>query len=345
MNITILICTFNGKNKLGDTLSYLTRLAKPDGVKDIEVLLVDNGSNDGTAAFAQEFWVTLNSEIPFRIITENKAGKAHALTTGYNAAKGDLIVLCDDDNWLDRNYLLYTEEIFNLNPEIGMAGGYGKSAVFANNDKPIWFDEFQHYFAVGTHHPHSRFLVKNDYSIFGAGSIIRKNVWNKIVSNGFVFKNSTNKGKAIAEDIELSMAVVIAGYSLYFDKRLTFIHDLRWGRLNFDNLCKQESANGKGNVYLKVYEILFHRVGTSFIFLRFIKEYLREILNVYKGLKTIKKQKENMYEHHYKLKLCNQKSLFYNLIILLPNLFVKFNSINNWIRKLALNRSVNVSAN
>lgn len=331
MNITILICTFNGKNKLGDTLSYLTRLAKPDGVKDIEVLLVDNGSTDGTAAFAREFWVTLNSEIPLQIITENKAGKAHALTTGYNVAKGDVIVLCDDDNWLDSHYLINAYHLFKTYPEIGLAGGFGRCAIFTNGDEPEWFDKFKWRFMVGTHHKKSGVLSKNDYSIYGAGSVLRKSVWFKLIDAGFAFQNFTSKNRTMAEDVELAMAVFFSGYKLYFDSNLTFVHDLRWGRLSWEKLIEQEKMNGKCNVFPAVYEIIYHRIETQYLFIRFIKYYLLHILSIRKKIMSLKK-KVNRQE--YEIDLINYKKLFSSLIFLFPLVVLKYHFIKNWIKNL-----------
>lgn len=338
MNITILICTFNGKNKLGDTLSCIARLIRPDTVKNIEVLLVDNASTDGTAAFAQQHWTALNAEIPLNIVVESKPGKAHALTTGYNAANGDLIVLCDDDNWLDKHFLIYAEELFHKYPEIGMAGGCGSTAIFANDEKLEWFDEFQGYYVVGTHHPHSRFLVKNDYSVYGAGSVLRKTVWDKIYNSGFRFQNSACAGRAYSEDVELSMAVTFSGYKLYFDQRLTFIHDLRWGRLSIGNLINQEKANAKGLVYLRVYELLYHRLGCRFLFLRFLKDYMHEILNCYLAIKKLKKNKKDYNPIRYRVILSSKKSTYYHLWVLMPQVLHRLGFYRSWISKLVFGK-------
>jgi glycosyltransferase involved in cell wall biosynthesis len=338
LNITILICTFNGKNKLGDTLSCIARLIRPDTVKNVEVLLVDNASTDGTAAFAQQHWTALNAEIPLNIVVESKPGKAHALTTGYNAANGDLIVLCDDDNWLDKHFLIYAEELFHKYPKIGMAGGCGSTAIFANDEKLEWFDEFQGYYVVGTHHPHSRFLVKNDYSVYGAGSVLRKTVWDKIYNSGFRFQNSACAGRAYSEDVELSMAVVFSGYKLYFDNRLTFVHDLRWGRVTFDNLVKQVTLNAKGNVYLMAYELIYHRLGARFMLIRFLKDYFKQIKKIFSEINLLKKQRMLMGSLQYRLQLAAKKSSFYHAFILIPHILIRFGFYHRWIRNIVLEK-------
>jgi len=188
------------------------------------------------------------------IIEEQKPGKANALVTGYNSAKYELMLLCDDDNWLQPDYLKTVIEIFNQHPDIGLLGGYGK-AFFESGEKPEWFDKWENCYVCGKHHRQNGFLAIRDYSIWGAGSVITKTVWNYITSSGFAFHNSTKGGKAIAEDAELSMAISFSEYKLYFDDRLWFTHDLRGGRISWKNLIAQQAANGKNNAILCMYEI------------------------------------------------------------------------------------------
>ncbi|GAB3712039.1 glycosyltransferase family 2 protein [Flavobacterium koreense] len=335
MNISILICTYNGSKKLKETLSYISNLTIPDKVMSVELVIVDNNSTDNTSAFAKETWEGLTSKISIRVINESKGGKANALTTGYNASNGDLIVLCDDDNWLEKNYLVNVISLFETNPEIGMAGGYGSSAIFEEN-KPEWFDKFQFYFVVGKHHPNSGFLKNNDYSINGAGSVIRKKVWNKIYNAGFRFVNSTTAGKAITEDIELSMAVCLAGYKLYFDERLTYIHDLRWGRIDIDSLFLQEEMNGKGNVILYTYSTIYNlHQNNKLTLLRFSIHYAKMIV-IFSN--ELRKMNANNNEHdnlEFRLAFTKKKSFLKHFVLHFTSILLKFQKISGWIKTVS----------
>ena len=331
--ISILVCTYNGKQKIHDTLAYIAALQIPPEVLGVELLVVDNLSQDGTTAFVQERWMQLENPFPLQVIHEPKPGKAHALTAGYNAAIGDVIVLCDDDNWLQKDYLVHVKTLFDAHPEIALAGGCGNKALFHNDEKPQWFDTFSQYFVVGTHHPHSRMLAKGDYSVYGAGSVLRKTAWNKIYNSGFRFQNSTYQGRAFSEDVELSMAVAFSGYKLYFDDQLTFTHDLRWGRMTFDNLLEQERLNGKGHVYLVVYEILFHRIRSKFLWARFIKHYFlyySQLKKEIKHLARIPKTEKTTVD-----KAKNDSMLKY-MLLLLPVILFRFNFYKNWIYRVSV---------
>lgn len=331
MKTSILICTFNGKSKIGDTLSHIAGLDKPDEAESLEVLLVDNASKDGTSEFALEYWRKLNVNIPLKILNEKKLGKSNALIKGYNNAKGDLIILCDDDNWLDKDYLIHVHRIFKKFPEIGLAGGFGKSAIFTSDIEPQWFDKFKWAFMVGTHHKKSGFLSKNDYSIYGAGSVLRKEIWIKLVNAGFKFQNFNGRSRTMAEDVELAMAVFFSGHKLYFDSNLKFAHDLRWGRLTWSKFIEQTKMNGKCYVFPTVYEIIYHRIGIRFLFVRFIKYYFLHILDVREKIRILNR-KENSRENE--IDLIKYKNLFKALIFSFPLVLLKYNFIKNWIKNL-----------
>ncbi|MFZ4400850.1 MAG: glycosyltransferase family 2 protein [Bacteroidales bacterium] len=259
--ISVIICVYNGAKRIIPTLKALSEQHLPHGIP-FELLIIDNASTDDTTSVANEYWNAVNAPFPLKIISEPRPGKANALTTGYNEANYELMLLCDDDNWLQPDYFNIVIELYNLHPDIGLMGGYGK-AFFEPNEKPHWFDKWENYYACGKHHKNNGFLGENNYRIWGAGSVIRKTLWDFLVSNGFKFKNSTTGGKAMTEDAELSLAVIFTGHRLYFDERLWFIHDLHGGRINWDNLIEQQKLNGKNNAILNMYILASDLISNS----------------------------------------------------------------------------------
>ena len=334
MKVTILTCTYNGKNKLSNTLQVFTSLIIPDEVRLLEILVVDNNSDDGTADFISEFWKKLDTNLTLNVIYEKKAGKSNALITGFNRAQGDIIILCDDDNWLDKNYIVSACELFKMNPDIGLAGGFGRKAVFTDNQEPQWFNQFKWRYMVGTHHKKSRYLVKNDYSIYGAGSVIRKSVWDLVYQSGFRFQNFTNSNKAMAEDSELSMAVAFSGNKLYFDDKLTFVHDLRWGRLTIEKLKEQEKLNGKCIIYPMVYELIYHRIGSSYFFLSFLKHYLLTFFEVRQQLQKLRIAVLQAEDIVTEVDFVKVRSTYKNMVLLLPIVIFKYPTVKRWIQRL-----------
>jgi len=302
--ISIIVCVHNGAKKITSTLQALAAQNIPYGMQ-CELLIIDNASSDNTAEIANQFWESVNAPFPIITINEPKAGKANALIKGYNNARYELMLLCDDDNWLQPNYLITACEIYSLHPQIGLLGGYGK-AFFEKNTKPKWFNKWENCYVCGKHHEKNGFLKPSDFSIWGAGSVLRKSMWVFLRNSGFTFYNSTTKGKAMSEDAELSMAISFTQHRLYFDERLWFYHDLRDGRITWDNLITQQSLNGKTNAILYIYSLVIEHVNETTIYVKWfvIKKILGLLLKT--GISFLKPNNKPRWIYFY--------NIFYELL-------------------------------
>ena len=90
--VSIVVPAYNAARTLPETLSSL--LAQT--FRDLEVVVVDDGSNDSTAAIATSF----QHDPRVRLVRQRNRGLAGARNSGITAATGDLIGFCDaDDLW------------------------------------------------------------------------------------------------------------------------------------------------------------------------------------------------------------------------------------------------------
>jgi GT2 family glycosyltransferase len=94
---TVVVCCFNGAAELPHVLASLAAQTIRD---QVEVLVVDDGSTDGTADVARSYGVHL-------IVHEQNAGLAAARNTGWRAATAPVVAFTDDDcrpapDWLER---------------------------------------------------------------------------------------------------------------------------------------------------------------------------------------------------------------------------------------------------
>ena len=92
---SIIIPTFNGGSRIGYCLDSL--ISQTAG-RDVEILVVDDGSTDNTADVARSYSV--------RVITQANAGPASARNRGALEAKGKILLFTDDDcvpmpDWLN----------------------------------------------------------------------------------------------------------------------------------------------------------------------------------------------------------------------------------------------------
>jgi len=94
IRLSVVIPTYNRASRIAASLetvlSYLAR--KPFTA---EIVVVDDGSSDGTAAAAR---AALAGRIPHRVIgRERNLGKGASVREGVLAAAGEVILFCDDD--------------------------------------------------------------------------------------------------------------------------------------------------------------------------------------------------------------------------------------------------------
>lgn len=101
---SVVVPTYNRKPILEKCLSALERqqLAKDSKVTGYEIVLVDDGSTDGTLEWLQEN----AAEVPHvRSLTQDHQGPAAARNLGVEQASGDTIIFIDSDLVVTENFL------------------------------------------------------------------------------------------------------------------------------------------------------------------------------------------------------------------------------------------------
>ncbi len=97
MDLSIIISLYNENESLGELTKWIRTAIANSAIKDIEyeVLMIDDGSNDGS-------WDTIkqlqNEDSHIRGISfRRNYGKSAALQTGFEAAKGEVVITMDAD--------------------------------------------------------------------------------------------------------------------------------------------------------------------------------------------------------------------------------------------------------
>jgi glycosyltransferase involved in cell wall biosynthesis len=119
--VSILIPAFNAQRWITETL----RSAMAQTWRPIEIIVVDDGSTDGTADIVRQF-----EPSGVRLIRQSNQGAATARNTAFSASSGDFI------QWLDADDLLAPDKIERQmdawrespNPRILLGGAWGKFA-------------------------------------------------------------------------------------------------------------------------------------------------------------------------------------------------------------------------
>jgi glucosyl-dolichyl phosphate glucuronosyltransferase len=102
MNISVILCTYNRCQQLAKALNSIAASNIPEPLT-WEVLVVDNRSSDETREIVNDYVRRYPDR--FRYVFEGHQGKSHALNTGIQEARGDLLAFVDDDVIVDSNWL------------------------------------------------------------------------------------------------------------------------------------------------------------------------------------------------------------------------------------------------
>jgi glycosyltransferase involved in cell wall biosynthesis len=110
--VSVIIPTYNSEAYLAQTLDSVQRQT----FTDFEVVLVDDGSHDGTLRVAQRFAAAFD----LRIISQPNAGPAAARNTGIRAAHGRYCAFLDADDLMLPERLATQAALLDEQPQLGL---------------------------------------------------------------------------------------------------------------------------------------------------------------------------------------------------------------------------------
>lgn len=291
LGISVIICCYNSAQRLPETLDHLSK-QKLLATINWEIIVVDNNSIDDTSNVAKKAWQSLNSDVPFTVIREPIPGLSNARRTGVKNASFEFILFCDDDNWLERNYLSHAYDVMCANPNIGVLGGQSEACFEV--EAPLWFKHFAFAYALGKQLPATGLANKRKY-IAGAGMVVRKQIFETLDRIGFQNLLSDRKGKNLSSggDSELCLIILFLGYDLYYDEQLKFTHFIPAKRLTWSYCSNMISESfSVPQVYYNFYNLLNDSVVNkkSICFDHAYKIALNKSINVlskqFKGVKS-----------------------------------------------------------
>jgi len=99
LDATVIVCTRNRAAMLPDALRTLAAQVTE---RTFEVVIVDNGSQDGTGDVIAE-WCRRDER--FRSVSEPSIGLSRAKNAGLKAARGDIVLFTDDDVLVDPGWV------------------------------------------------------------------------------------------------------------------------------------------------------------------------------------------------------------------------------------------------
>jgi O-antigen biosynthesis protein len=232
--VSVVVCTHNGERTLGQCLERAGELAYPD----FELIVVDDGSSDGSADIALARGATL-------VQTEHR-GLSFARNAGVAKATGEIVAFLDDDAYPDSDWLRYVAASLGPNTHAGTGGpnippdddGWIAECVAAAPGGPI----------------HVLISDREAEHVPGCNMAFRKSALEEI--GGF-----DERFRAAGDDVDICWRLQESGRTLGFSAGAVVMHrrrDTVWRYL------KQQYGYGKAEALLeRKWPSRYNRAGSS----------------------------------------------------------------------------------
>jgi cellulose synthase/poly-beta-1,6-N-acetylglucosamine synthase-like glycosyltransferase/peptidoglycan/xylan/chitin deacetylase (PgdA/CDA1 family) len=117
--VTVIVPAYNEKECIANTLESLSKSTHP-----IEIIVVDDGSSDGTSEISREAARALGMT-NVRVVRQENAGKPAALNNGVRSASHDIVVMMDGDTVFEPDTVRQLVQPF-ADPRVGAVAGNAK---------------------------------------------------------------------------------------------------------------------------------------------------------------------------------------------------------------------------
>jgi GT2 family glycosyltransferase len=212
---SIIIPHLNGRHHLDDCFNSL----RQQTCTDFEILLVDNGSTDGTQEYVRQHF----PEVKLLELDRNY-GFTGACNAGWQAAGGEFIILLNNDTEVDPNWLAEIVDAFQRRPDVGIVAS-----------KMLLFDWRDHFHTAGDFYrldgiPGNRGVWKQDmgqydveeevFSACGGSAAYRRQLLEEIgfLDDDFFFS---------CEDVDISWRAHLAGWKVLYVPTAVVYHKLK----------------------------------------------------------------------------------------------------------------------
>ena len=213
--ISLVVPAYNEEITIGDCVKSLLSIDYPD----YEIIVIDDGSTDGTLEEARKF-----EGLGVKVIHQVNQGKANALNNGIRLSEGEIVITVDADTKLHPESLKKIASRFASNQHIGSVAGNVKVAPNTGILNALQTTEY----TTGIN------LTRKAQSMLGCVMVVPGPIaalrGNVIKQVGFLSDDT------FAEDFDITMKILKAGYRVeYEDEAIAYTDAPR----SLEDLMKQ----------------------------------------------------------------------------------------------------------
>ncbi|MEO0538212.1 MAG: hormogonium polysaccharide biosynthesis glycosyltransferase HpsE [Cyanobacteria bacterium P01_A01_bin.123] len=225
----VVICTYNGEQRLP---AVIERLQSQAGTTDFtwQVVVIDNNSQDGTAAVVQRYQRQWPDFIRYEF--EPRQGLAYARRRAMEVIDSAWVGFLDDDTFPDCHWVQAAYDFAREHPQVGAFGSRIRGqfevtpppnfqriaaclAIIDRGDRPF------------------QYAPTRGVLPAGAGMVIRADVWRQYVPEVPVLSGVCGTSLATkGEDVESLSYIRKAGYAIWYNPAMQLWHQIPKERLS-----------------------------------------------------------------------------------------------------------------
>jgi cellulose synthase/poly-beta-1,6-N-acetylglucosamine synthase-like glycosyltransferase len=224
VKMSIVVPAFNEERTIAKTIRSLLLIDYPD----FEVIVVDDGSKDGTLLECRRFEAS-----GVKVIHQENGGKPRALNRGIDSSEGTIIVTVDADTTLHRDALRQIANRFTTDPRIGAIAGNVKVSPGPGLLNALQAAEYT-----------TRInLVRKAESVLGCVTVVPGPI--AAFRREAIQRAGPFSADTFAEDFDMTMEVLRSGYRVeYEDRALAYTEAPR----TLEDLMKQRRRWYRGMI-------------------------------------------------------------------------------------------------
>jgi GT2 family glycosyltransferase len=227
--LSVVVPTYQRCASVQRLLAALGRQSLP--AEDFEVVVVDDGSTDGTGAALQ----AMRTPYALRVQVQPNRGRASACNAGVRAGRGEIVLLLDDDMEPTAGLLAAHRDAHAGYPRRGVLGAVPVPVGAASSATARWVGTRFNHHLTKLAQPGHPIDVRSFYS---GNFSIRRAVLAEVGGFDETFREYGN------EDVELAVRLLGAGVALVYNKQAAAIqhYEKDFACLARDHLAKGRTA-------------------------------------------------------------------------------------------------------
>ncbi len=340
--VSVIICFFNS----AETLDAMIKDAVNQTLKDKEIILIDDGSYDGSLEIAEKY---ANKYSFIKIFSQKNMGLSASRDKGLSEAQGEYVIYWDGDDSVESTML---EVLYNRakadNSDVVCSQFY--IYFLAINVKRKSLLPFPNYPLTGKEA--FKNLLFTVYATFGKKNFVVGTLWDKLIRRELILKNNIRQQNVVFEDIVFVMQIFLKASKVSFVNNYFYTNFQRMGSMSssisvlhksklslntMETLLKREGIfNECEHLYKRFFLQFYYFISFKQIYIiswnipdklvyRAYKEKLISVLDEIKGLSEF----QDCYEY--------VKSFGFNEIQILPRIMLK---VWNFSSSLYVNFSI-----